>query len=368
MKNSQGLMNVWKNIQEVDLRPIRAAAEQDVRIALIGQPGSGRHTLAQALRSDPQQPQARTQAPLLIADLDQATEMARVDLVILVLDAVEPDQSAAQTLLTEWVFQGDKVMVFYNKTDLLSEQDSLLPDLDTGAADVIFGSALDRPFLEGPFAGRLLALLPNLELALGRRFPMLRPAVGRNLIGTTSMSNAAFAFGTGLAELVPVLNLPLNVADMVVLTKAQGVLVYKLGLALGMPTEWRYYVGEFGSVLGSGFLWRQLARSLVGLIPLWGIVPKVAVAYSGTHVVGQAVWHWYRTGRHLSAKKMKQLSRSAARRGRELALSFRRRKQTPKALPAPAGFACEACGTVNDEDARFCKQCGVAQGRGGDGE
>jgi uncharacterized protein (DUF697 family) len=38
---------------------------------------------------------------------------------------------------------------------------------------------------------------------------------------------------TSLAELVPVLNIPFTIADMVVITKAQAFLVYRLGLSLG---------------------------------------------------------------------------------------------------------------------------------------
>jgi uncharacterized protein (DUF697 family) len=154
---------------------------------------------------------------------------------------------------------------------------------------------------------------------------------------------------------------------MIVLTKAQAILVYKLGLALGLSLDWQYYVGEFGSVVGGGFLWRQLARSLVGFIPVWGIVPKVAVAYSGTYVVGQVVLQWYFTGRHLTRKRMRQLSRQAFEQGRTIASGWlkqtlRRGKNKTKALPAETGTACAACGAGIDPDSNFCKNCGQPVG------
>jgi hypothetical protein len=45
-------------------------------------------------------------------------------------------------------------------------------------------------------------------------------------------------------------------------------------------------------MLGGGLVFRQLARQLVGLIPVVGIVPKVAVAYGGTCMIGRAVVLW----------------------------------------------------------------------------
>jgi len=103
------------------------------------------------------------------------------------------------------------------------------------------------------------------------------------------------------------------------LTKSQAFLAYKLGLLLGFSTRWQDYVTEFGGVIGGGFIWRQIARSLIGLVPGWGIIPKVAVAYSGTYVVGNAILGWYESGRNLSPNQMRDLSKQAFNRGKEFA-------------------------------------------------
>jgi uncharacterized protein (DUF697 family) len=173
---------------------------------------------------------------------------------------------------------------------------------------------------------------------------------------------------------------------MVILTKNQLFLVYKLGLALGYSTRWQDYAAEFGGVLGSGFVWRQLARTLVGLIPVWGIAPKVAVAYAGTYVVGNAVLQWYLTGRHLSRQQMRQLYSQAQARGKALAqtllskaprlrlpaLRFPRIKlprarlalprlpgrKSPRSRLPTDGLSCPQCGRSNATDARFCAYCG----------
>jgi len=174
---------------------------------------------------------------------------------------------------------------------------------------------------------------------------------------------------------VAVLNIPLTLADIIVLTKTQAFLAYKLGLALGYSTRWQDYITEFGGVLGSSFIWRQVARSLVGLIPFWGILPKTAIAYSGTYVVGNVVLQWYLTGKHLSKGQMKLLYAQATERGRSLASNLMRRlphprlrlrlpkprSKTPKvrALPRPSkSQRCSGCGKVSAADASFCQYCG----------
>ena len=46
MAGVKDLYNTWKNLKEVDLRPIRESALTPVKLAIIGRPGVGRHTLA----------------------------------------------------------------------------------------------------------------------------------------------------------------------------------------------------------------------------------------------------------------------------------------------------------------------------------
>jgi uncharacterized protein (DUF697 family) len=150
-----------------------------------------------------------------------------------------------------------------------------------------------------------------------------------------------------------------------VLTKAQAFLVYRLGLALGLSTRWQEYVKEFGSVIGGGFVWRQLARTLVGLVPWLGIVPKVVVAYSGSFVVGNVVWHWYLTGRHLSTVQLKAVYRQAVEAGKNQAtrmvsgLRRPRRKllHAPRALPERTARYCRLCGQRLALGATVCASC-----------
>ena len=181
----------------------------------------------------------------------------------------------------------------------------------------------------------LRALSPTLHLALGRQLPAFRPAVIRGLVEEASRANALYAASTGVAEIVPVLNIPLNVADTVVLSKNQLVMAYKVALAAGKTGRPQELIGEIIGVLGGGLLFRQVARGLVGLIPVWGIVPKVAVAYAGTQVVGTATSLWATEGKTASTVEIRELYAGALARGRGVAerlLPGRRKQSEAKVL------------------------------------
>src|SRR2546428_13730087 len=128
-----------------------------------------------------------------------------------------------------------------------------------------------------------------MRLALARHLVPLREPLFSELIEETARTNAMYALTTGLAETVPVLDVPLNLADIVVLTKNQLVMSYKIALASGKSGSPRHMIGEVLGVVGGAFLFRQGARQLIGLIPLAGIAPKVVVAYAGTQAIGRAV-------------------------------------------------------------------------------
>ncbi len=365
MPGIKDLGNIWKNLKEVDLRPYQEAALTPVKIAIVGRPGVGRHTLADQLRRDPQRLESETQTIVLISDLNTEDWVNASELIILMLDAASNDFSLEQSLAKKWVGAGKKVLAFINKIDLSENQTvnsiSLAWELDR----VLHGSVQNTFTLQHEFVPAILELLPERHLALGRQFPLFRMAIAHKLINDTSLSNAVYALSTGMAEVVPIFDIPLNIADVIVLTKAQAFLVYKLGLALGFSTRWEDYLAEFGSVIGGGFVWRQLSRMLIGLVPVWGIVPKVAVSYSGTYAVGHVVLQWYLTRRKLNRQQMRAIYTQALTNGKKIAQDMGARLPRPRIgrkkaaqIPAPNSKPCPFCGKTNAPDALFCQYCG----------
>lgn len=378
------LTDTWSTIKEVDLRPLRDQALRGVRIAIVGDPGSGRSTLADQMRRDPARPHIEANTPLQILDLDSAGQATGADLIILIMDSRKRDSSREQEMVKAWHNSGQKVLVFINEFEETEKSVTISPWISRGKRRVVWGSVADQPSLVKEFMPIVINMLPEHLLSLGRHFPLFRVPVAHYLINDTCISNAAYALSTGLAETIAVLDIPIAVTDTVILSKNQAFLVYKLGLALGFSTRWQDYVVEFGGVLGGGFLWRETARTLVGLIPVWGIIPKTAISYAGTYVVGHVVLQWYLTGRHISREQMHQIYRQALTRGKNVARNLiskiprprlpktfhlRRPKLTrprlrwrkPRALPNPEGVqVCPDCGQSSAANASFCQYCGKA--------
>ena len=82
----------------------------------------------------------------------------------------------------------------------------------------------------------------------------------------------------------------------------------------------------------SGFLFRQAARSLIGLLPGLGIVPKIAIAYAGTQAAGEAILRWCATGERLSNDSLRAYFDAAMQRGRAIASGLRRQKKIGRDL------------------------------------
>ena len=370
MNRINTLTSFWANIREADLRPLREQALRGVRLAIIGEPGSGRSTLADQMRRDPNRPQLSSDSPVLVLDLDSANQAGGADLIILVVDSRRVDSSREQELVRFWHNAGKRVLVFINQFEAQQERMAVSPWASRGGQRVVWGSPLDSRFLIEQFAPAMIDSLPDLLLGLGRYFPLFRIPIAHYLINDTCFSNTAYALSTGLAEIVAVLDIPITIADSIILTKSQAFLVYKLGLALDYSTRWQDYLAEFSGVLGGGFVWRQIARSLVGLIPIWGIIPKTAIAYAGTFVVGNVVLQWYLTGKQVSGKQMQLLYAQARERGKSLASNLLRRiphprlqfqlPKRPRLLPAPRkAQVCTKCGKTSARDASFCQYCGT---------
>lgn len=371
MAKVKDVANIFNNVRELDLRPIRAAAEKPLEIVLAGKPGSGRDAFAARLQIDPSRPDAGAFGRIITGSLAADQLSPNADLYIVLVSAGESNPAQEQDLARNLGRLSKTVLVLINRVSDPPQGQVTAGLGDWGSARLLYGSADDLGFIQKDFIPTVLDLLPDSHLALGRQYPLFRVPIARKLINDTSTSNAAYSFTTGLAEIIPGLGVPLNVTDMVILTKAQAFLVYRLGLVFGFSTEWRDYVAEFGSVIGGGFVWRQLARQLVGLIPIWGIVPKVAVAYAGTYVVGGAILQWYLTGRHVTRAQMRELYAQSLARGKAFALALRRKKEPRlkagkekpervRRLPSGRRKACPNCGKINPAEANFCQACGTA--------
>ena len=164
---------------------------------------------------------------------------------------------------------------------------------------------------------------PELDLALANSLSHFRKAVSDRLIHRISRENAMFALVTALPNVIPsVIDLPWSVGefatDTAFLTMNQLRMAMLLAAAHDRPVGYGVQKMEMAAIVGSAFGWRAIARELVGKIPLGGgLIPKAAVAFAGTWVVGLSLEKVNRGGPGLSRDEKRDAYVDALARGRE---------------------------------------------------
>ncbi len=309
--------NIWSTLRELDVNAIREESERALVIACVGH-AAALEQLEPLLRRGPERYPTPSPNPLEIIPIEHAAERAGLDSVDMLLLAVDARQSLSPAEVASFSTlerQTAPFLVVLMYSDRMpGGAPALSPVIRARTIAITDPAALDAA---DKLATAVLARLPaELHLAAARRLPGLRAIYARDLIGSTSVTNATYSLATSVPEQVPLLNIPFAAADIIVLTKNQAIMVYRLALAYGAPPEFPSRIREVIPVVGGAFLWRQAARSLVGLIPVWGIVPKVAIAYAGTYTTGIVAWRWYESGELVSTDQMKQISQEAIAIGR----------------------------------------------------
>lgn len=162
-------------------------------------------------------------------------------------------------------------------------------------------------------AQRIVTDLPGLAVALARRFPLFREPAVEYLIKEASRVNGQIAMLSAIPGVIPVASAflpPAAVADIVLLTKNQILLLLKIAAALGLSYRTRDRLKEIVPVVAGAMGWRSLAREFVGIVPGGvGVLVKGAIAYAGTYVVGRSAYWYWTTGEQLSRKQKEKLYR-----------------------------------------------------------
>jgi uncharacterized protein (DUF697 family) len=324
--------NMWGTLRELDVSAIRDEAERSLTIVCVGHQAA-LDAIDQLLHSNDQKFGPAGADPLVLVPLAQtqpnSAPLNNADMLIFGVDARTPlSESESQAFdQLEQLSLPFVVVLFYGTRSTGAPLPRSINGQTVAIADPQAPDAAER------LAQALLERLPGeLHLSAARRLPGLRAAVGRNLVNTTSFTNATYALASGLPEQIPIISIPFAAADMLVLTKNQALMVYRLALAYGAPPDFQARIREVIPVVGGAFLWRQAARSLIGLIPIWGLVPKIAIAYAGTYTTGVAASRWFASGEMTSPDQLKRMLGDAMARGRERAREIVARARPSKAI------------------------------------
>jgi hypothetical protein len=156
-----------------------------------------------------------------------------------------------------------------------------------------------------------------------------------------SRENALFSIATALPNIMPsMMELPWAfgefASDTAFLTANQIRMAFQIGAACGSEIGFANQKGSLLAIVGGAFGWRALARELAGKIPLGeGLIPKGAIAFAGTYVVGKGLQRLHTGGgypgeepestRRKSIPIDKSLYKEALERGRQVVQSFPKR-------------------------------------------
>jgi uncharacterized protein (DUF697 family) len=309
MPNPLKMANIWRIIRDVDLEVIRRNALRPVELWIVAETEpDGRAVRHIFTSSDSDHPSVRVVTP---ASTDASGPLPTAVIFVTRSLDLTPAMAATRDVL--------RARAVPAMTVLAGQTGPIASAPRVGEDGRVAVTALDESATT-PIRATLLALFnDDRRLALARHLPAIREPLFQALTNETAQANASFALTTGLAEVVPVLTVPLALGDVVVLTKNQLLLGYRIVLAAGRDGEPRKLLGEIVGVLGGGLLFRQIAREMVGLVPIAGLPLKIAVAYSGTWAIGKAMALWATEGRTITADALRTMTAEGLERGRTLA-------------------------------------------------
>ena len=191
--------------------------------------------------------------------------------------------------------------------------------------------AIAREPLRGRFFPHLVECAKGVEIAVGRRLPVLRDSVASKLTRDAANNALKVALASAVVDHIPVVGIVLgavaSAGDMVAITGIQVMLMLHIDAVYGRdPDVQRTW--QVLPVIGGGFGWRTLARELAGFVPVAGIAIKGAIAYAGTIVVGEGVTFFHEHGSHMTkgqaATLYERAKNDALRFGRDLIAKLRK--------------------------------------------
>ena len=301
-------------LRQVRTDDIAAEADRSFRLAVVGARGAGKTTLINRLVGGTfggrlLEPFGLRRLIELAAPLSDAAVQAAYesDLVLWVQDVSRPyaDRSLARLRA-----DGPAFLSVGNKADLLL-------DIAPATAGVQV-CALSVDSVRDNLIPAILDALPEHGLALGRSFSIFRGEVANREIARVARVNAEVAVISAIPQASLLLGPASAVADTLILTKNQGVLILRLAALCGLTLD-RRRLTELAPVIGASFGWRTLARELVGFVPAgFGVVPKAVIAYAGTVATGRAALWYYETGRKMPERQLRQIYQDSSVRARDL--------------------------------------------------
>lgn len=313
----------WKIIREFNPEGIEREATSPLDLWVLGEPGSGRHTLVESLAGE--SPPRDGPDIFRFAGLPECTdvppELKHADLLLLVA-RVDQDFTGVARIASALVGRSKaQAILVFTHADAIELTRELRNRAFRSFSFVsytrtIFVDARDPAEVRDKLAPLILDSAPGLRTALARKIPAVRQMVADQLIAETARVNAQFALAASIPSNLPLFGgVASGIADFFVLTKNQAMLVLRLGAIYGRDISiGRTLAAELAPVIGNGILWRSVARGAASLVPgFLSAAPKTAIAYVGTYAAGQAAKYYFNFGQKPQRQLGKRFSAEGAR-------------------------------------------------------
>jgi uncharacterized protein (DUF697 family) len=325
-----GAGDIFKIVRRgIDVRAVHAHVRKPFRFLLCGEPSliaQMRSLLLSGHGDDSVPLDAAACLETVFMDAPLITEPSEVRAVIFLgarADVAGADLSSLAALRVP-------ILAIAVDSSATPSAPSALPAGGTAAEYVVPGITADA--LRGRVFAHLVECSCGVEIALGRRLPVLREAVAAKLTRDAANNALKVALASAVVDHIPIAGVVLgafaSAGDIVAITGIQVMLMLHIEAAYGRdPDVQRMW--QLLPVIGGGFGWRTLARELVGFLPVAGIAIKGAIAYAGTIVVGEGVTFFHQHGKHMSKSQATQIyertKSDALRFTRDLMAKFRKK-------------------------------------------
>ncbi len=293
------------------LNSVKKESSKSFNILIIGEKNAGKKSLIDNLAKN-----SLAQEGLLSLNIEnqrveyhpEFTEVGKkADIILILLDATK---SINRNLKSYYDYSRRKFkklpLLVLNKIDLNPRVESLLYDIyqifDVKPSHVYLISArnninIDQPLIEG-----LLKGLKEKEIAVSRSLPRFRKTAARLITKRTAQQNGII----GAVTIIPGTDMPILMANQIKMI-LQISAIYDKDLSMERITEILF-------TIGSGYTWRALARQLLDFIPGVGWIIKGSVAFTGTHLIGEAAIKYFEKGGILTPNKLREFLENVTKR------------------------------------------------------
>ena len=283
--------NFWKTVQTVSPKTVEDEANASFSLAIVGNP-EARARLREAFLTEKATEEEREEAAAFVREFEEA-----------------PDTDAARSF----------AFILYPPNDPAE------PLGARGENSVPLSGTVEQ------VAAQMLEQKPTLTVALARRFPLFRSPGCNKIIRETAKVNAGVALVSGLPGVLPItaIFLPVSsVADVILLTKNQIVMIMRIAAAHGRKPAYTKQIKELIGTVGAALGWRTVAREAAALVPAGiGVAIKASIAYSGTVAAGRSAYWFYQTGKKPTPEAIRAAYKESQAEAKEAVEDIRQREK-----------------------------------------